>query len=367
VLTLIQNGDVYSPTHLGVQSVLLAGERIIRMGDVDADAVRRLDDACEVVDASGCAVVPGFVDPHEHLIGAGGEQGFGSRMPEVMVEDLLRAGITTAVGCLGTDTTTRRPAALLGKARELCAKGITAYIYIGGFPVPPATITGSVTDDLIIVDEVIGIGEVAIADYRSSEPSLADLAQLVSGGIVGGLVGGKAGVTHFHVGEGRARLGLLRSLIEQHEIPARYCYPTHINRSAALMDEAIALAGLGAYVDTDVIDENLDEWLPYYREHGGDPNRLTVSSDAQTIGGEPRKLYEACVRAVRGGTPIEEALPHFTRNAAEALRLDRKGCLRPGADADLLLMDRGTLDLVHVFARGAHLLRNGNIELLEAA
>src|SRR5689334_22116095 len=115
MLTLIQHGDVYTPDHAGVQAVLLAGATILKVGAVDEAAVRALDAPCETIDATGCLVVPGFIAPHAHVIGAGGESGFASRTPPVSLAEVVRAGVTTIVGCLGTDTTTRHLTELLGR------------------------------------------------------------------------------------------------------------------------------------------------------------------------------------------------------------------------------------------------------------
>jgi len=353
---------VYAPEPLGARSLLLVGGRIARLGAVARDAIVSLDLPCTIVDATDCLVLPGFVDPHQHLLGAGGEQGVGSRMPPVALDEIVCAGITTVVGCLGTDTTTRQLTALLAQARQLQAEGITAYIYTGAFPVPPPTITGSVTDDLVLVDRVIGVGEIAISDVRSSQPPVPALATLVAQAYVGGLLSGKAGVTHFHVGPGRGRLAPLYALLDDHEVSAEHLYPTHINRSEALMDEAIGLAARGAYVDVDTVDDGLDGWVRYYHAHGGRLSQLTVSSDAHTPGGSPAKLYAgfaACIR--EAGLPVADVLALFTRNPAAALKLATKGCLREGLDADIVVVDRQTLAIVHVIAGGRHLVRDGAV------
>src|SRR5205085_3327226 len=132
--------------------------------------------ALHVLSAENAYVLPGFIDPHAHFLGAGGESGPDSRMPEMSVADFFLVGITTAVGCLGTDSVTRTLPALLGKARELQARGLTAFLYTGAFQVPPPTLTGNLLHDLVWVPEFIGIGEVAIADFRSSHPSVEELA-----------------------------------------------------------------------------------------------------------------------------------------------------------------------------------------------
>src|SRR4051812_10354673 len=190
-LTLIAGGDVYAPEPLGPASVVVVGRRVLRVarpGEVDRRALAAVDPEAEVIDAGGCVVVPGFIDPHAHLIGAGGEQGFASRMPEVTWDQLALAGVTTVVGCLGTDAVGRDLASLLAKARQLEAQGIGTYVYTGSFQVPPPTLTGSVLRDVVLIDKVIGVAEVAIADVRSSQPTLDELARIVADAGVGELI-----------------------------------------------------------------------------------------------------------------------------------------------------------------------------------
>ena len=360
MFTLIEHGEVYTPTPTGVQSLLICQDKVVRIGPTDATALASLGLPCSRIDAAGCVITPGFIDPHQHLIGAAGEAGFASRMPEVALHDIVSAGITTVVGCLGTDTVTRHLTALLAKARQLQAQGITAYIYTGGFQVPTPTITSSVMHDLILIDAVIGVGEIAIADVRSSQPSVPELARLVSDAMVGGMVAGKAGVTHVHVGPGRARLSLLHALLDQYEVSAAHLYATHINRSWELMDEAITLARRGAYIDLDTIEADLSRWLRYYRTHDGPWSQLTVSSDAHTLGGSPHKLYQQFVASAGAeGLSLEDVLPLFTCNPARVLHLSNKGRVRVNMDADLLILDAQTLRIVHVLARGRQMVRHG--------
>jgi beta-aspartyl-dipeptidase (metallo-type) len=354
MLTLIKNGDILAPVPRGVQSVLVAGGKIAQIGEVDETALSRLGCEYDIIDAAECWLTPGLIDPHEHICGAGGEQGFGSRQPEVPLEALLKTGITTVVGCLGTDTTTRTLPGLLAKARQLEAGGITTYIYTGGFPVPTPTITGRVLDDIVMIDKVIGVGEIAISDVRSLDPQPPELARLVSEAMVGGTLSGKAGVTHFHVGPAKGRLALLRAMLENHDIEARYLYPTHINRSRELFMEAVALARLGAFVDIDTVEENLVEWLRLYREQDAPPSQLTVSSDAHTLDGSPQKLYNQLV-ATAHEFGLREVLPYFTFNPAQALGLAAKGRLEIGADADILVLDKATFAIRQLFARGRRL------------
>jgi beta-aspartyl-dipeptidase (metallo-type) len=175
-------------------------------------------------------------------------------------------------------------------------------------------------------------------------------------------MGGKAGVTHFHVGPGKKRLALLHKLLDTYDIPPACLYPTHINRNEALIDDGIALAKRGAYLDMDTTEEKLGAHLCYYRKQGGPLAQLTVSSDAHTPGGSPRKLYEQFVKCVREDDwPLAELLPLFTSNAAKILKLPGKGCLEKGKDADVLVLDQETLAIVHVFTRGRHVIKEGEL------
>jgi beta-aspartyl-dipeptidase (metallo-type) len=364
MLTLLEHGDVYGPDPLGTASVLIACGKVLKVGAVDR---RKLDAAgleVDVVDARGHLVVPGFVDPHAHLIGAGGEAGFTSRMPEVAPEEVALAGVTTVVGCLGTDAIGRDLGSLLGKVRQFDALGINAYLYTGSFQVPPPTITGSVLRDVVIVDKVIGVAEIAISDARSSQPSVQELARVVSDAAVGGRIAGKAGVTHFHVGPSPRRLSILHELLDDFDAEPRHLYPTHVTRTSELMDDAIRLARRGAYVDADAIEPDTARWLPYYLEHDGPPGRFSFSSDAHTTDGSHAKLFETFRRAVKEcPLPVERVLPHFCANAAAALRLPDKGRIAAGADADCLVLEKDTLDVRHVISRGRLIVRDGRPDL----
>jgi beta-aspartyl-dipeptidase (metallo-type) len=75
-----------------------------------------------------------------------------------------------------------------------------------------------------------------------------------------------------------------------------------------------------------------------------------------------RKLHEQLVDCVRNyKMEIADLLPHFTSNTADALKLTNKGRLEPGKDADVLILRKDTLDIVHLFARGRHLIKDGRI------
>jgi beta-aspartyl-dipeptidase (metallo-type) len=336
VMLIIEGADVYSPAALGRKTIFIAGGRIEFIGDSFPD----LD--CERIDARGCIAVPGLIDVHEHLIGGSGEKGWTSRTPEIRAEQLLACGITTVVGTLGTDTTTRTLPELLAKVKALRAQGLNARMWTGGYDA--RSLTTCVRDDIILIEEIIGAGELAIADRRGAHFDARSLARLASDCYVAGTFTGKAGVLHLHVGEGRERLSLLRELLDTFEIPPRAFYPTHVNRNDELFAEAIALTQRGVAVDLDLVEENLAHWL---RKYDGDPSMITISTDAPI--GKPESLLAQIVSIIQEKImPIEAAFALATRNPARVLNLHDAGELAHGKRADLLLLDARTFELRRV-------------------
>jgi beta-aspartyl-dipeptidase (metallo-type) len=358
MLILIENGEIYSPERKGKDSILFGAGKIFKIGDVNRQTLESLDIKVDVIDAADCIVTPGFIDPHQHILGGSGEEGFASQTPEISAVEIVSSGITSLIGCLGVDTTMKTMAGLLAKAKGLKEEGLSAYLWTGGYDVPPTNIIGTPRNDIMFIEEIIGSGEIAIADERSTDHVPHELARLVIDTHNGGMLSGKSGVTHFHVGHGEERLNSIRNILDKFPIEPEWIYATHITRSEELMKEAIELAGRGSYVDMDTVDEDLPKWLRFYLDNGGNPDQLTVSTDASIT--SPRNMYEqirACI--LEHNFPIEQALALVTANTARVLKLEQKGVLEEGKDADILVLRKDSLEIKDVICNGQHLFRGG--------
>lgn len=384
---LIRSAEVYAPEPLGRKDVLIGFGKILKIGDRLAEEYGGLE--VEVLDADGCILTPGFVDQHVHVIGAGGEAGFFSRTPEMQVSAIVRHGITTVVGLHGTDGTARNIEALYAKVCALEQEGITARMLTGSFEVPSATLTGSVRRDMIFIDKVIG-AKTAISDRRSSQPSREDIEKLLAQAYTGGLVSGKRGYTHFHMGVGRRRLDMLADIIRETEIPPYLIIPTHVNRDEALFVQAMELAKMGAVIDitSGIAPEygfegtiKPSDAIRRCLENGVDIRNVTMSSDANgsmAVYDAEGRFVGLCVTTVETmhkefrdlaltkDMPLETALRPVTSSPAAAIGMyPAKGCVREGSDADLIIMDKD-LSILKVFAMGK-LAADGGEALLKGA
>lgn len=247
MLTLIRNANLFTPSAVGLQDVLFGTGGVITIAEPGSLHVGSLP--CHEVDAKGSALVPGLVDPLVHISGGGGEGGFHTRTPEMQLTEATLAGVTTLVGALGTDAVSRSLEDLLAKARGLANEGLTTYIYTGSYEYPVKTLTGDITRDMMLIDKVIGVGEIAIADHRGSQLSAAELARVASQARVGGMLSGKGGIVFVHVGDGKGGLDILSEVAGTTDIPLSQFYPTHINRSRALLEQGVAFALAGGVID----------------------------------------------------------------------------------------------------------------------
>ena len=383
-IILIKNATLYSPKNLGLVHLMIAGGKVVYIGKKCPTLGDEL--AIQTVDVEGHAVIPGFIDAHTHITGGGGEAGFSTRVPPVPLSQFTRAGVTTVVGLLGTDDLTRNTESIIAQVYALREEGLSAYCYTGGYHLPPTTLTGSVKSDIVFIEPVVGVGELAISDHRSSQPTLNELLKVASEAHVARLMTGKAGTLHLHLGDGERGLSLIREALNTAEIPARTYNPTHINRRKALFDEACELAKQGCWVDvtafeTGDVGYEPAEALMRYMGQDLPQDKLTISSDG---GGclpcfdshghmtkmdfaSSSSMTEVFYQLLDEGISMEACLPFFTSNVADLMNFKNKGRLTLGCDADLLILDPN-MRIKHVMAQGlwhvfdTHIIKKGSFE-----
>ena len=380
-MKIIKNVNVYAPEKLGKKDLLIAGGKICQISDnLDIPVSWEV----EVIDGEGLIATPGFIDSHVHILGGGGEGGFANRTPEATLSGLTRWGITTVVGCLGTDGYGRDLTALIAKIKGLREQGITAYGYTGNYQIPVRTLTGSITQDIMVVDEFIGTGEIAISDHRSSQPTYDEFLRVCADTRLGGILSGKAGIINIHLGDSPRKMDMILRAIEETEIPSTQFLPTHVNRNAALFDQAVEYAKLGGTVDF-TGNEDIDYWVTVSDEvrvcdgikrmldEGISSDLFTISSDGQGslplfsadgqflgigMGQSSCLLKEVRECVQRENIPLEIAIKAITANPARVLCLDTKGQIKDGFDADLCLMTED-LNIHTVIAKGQVMVKDG--------
>lgn len=382
-MILVKNGDVYAPRRLGNMDILIGGGKILAVG-------RGLDVAgsmshVEIIDASGCIVVPGFIDGHQHFIGGGGEGGFHTRTPELQLSMNLKNGVTTAIGLLGTDSLTRSLEDLYAKTHAFNAEGMTAFMLTGAYWYPSPTLTGSVAKDLVFCDSVIGV-KLALSDTRGPHLEAGDLARLASDVFVAALIANKPGTITVHTGVRPQALDLILEVVRQYGILPTMFVPTHINRNnPKLLDQVFELARGGATVDATCLkdvatnsekmsaadfavlarDNGLLDHISFSSDAGGslpkwneDHSRIT----GMGIGTPDTLLLELRTLVQEKCVPLEEALLPLTSTPARTYGLEgRKGTIAEDADADVLVLRSEDLQLRDVIAKGQVAVRDGQV------
>ena len=306
----------------------------------------------KVINAKGKKLLPGFIDSHVHIAGGGGEGGYKTRTPEIQLSEIIEGGITT-------------------------------YVYTGSYRIPVKTLMNNIQEDIILIDKIIGVGEIAVSDHRSSHVTFEEFIKVVTDARVAGMLSGKGGIVNVHLGEGKLELSYLDRMEKETDIPLTQLVPTHINRSTALFKKAIGYAKKGGFVDftTSTTGDFLDggevkcsKGLKIMIDKGVDINNISFTSDAQgslpqfdnagkLIGlgiGSVKSLYAEVRDAVLiEGVELEQAIRVITSNVAEHLKLSSKGRISVGRHADMVLVDGKTLEITHVIAKGKEVISEG--------
>jgi beta-aspartyl-dipeptidase (metallo-type) len=381
MLKIIKNASIYTPEFIGKKDILLCDDKIAKIDDYIQIPPKEFYEV-EVMDANGQYLLPGFIDLHVHIIGGGGEGGYTTRTPEIQFSKITTSGVTTVIGLLGTDGTTRSLQGLLAKCRALQEEGINALNWTGCYQFPTRTITDNPRDDIILIDKIIGAGEIAISDARGSKPNKDDIERLALECRVGGLLSGKSGVLHIHVGDDKEGIIPLIEIICEAPILSKNMLPTHINRNRNLLQQGIDYINKGGYLDlttgiyrTENDKESVDasEALKYLLDNGCSIENITMSSDGNGsmplfnsqgelegigVGSIESNIIEFRKMINRYDIPMEKALMPFTANPARILKLKHLGEIKVDKQADLIIMNKD-LSIDYVICKGETLVEQG--------
>ncbi len=378
-MLLFKNCEVYAPEKLGKKDVLTGGKKILAISD-QISAPKGVD--VKEIDGRGLTMIPGLIDAHVHIAGAGGEGGPASRTPEIQLSRMLEAGVTSVVGCLGTDGMTRSLQAVLMKSKALKQEGVSAWMYTGSYQVPTPTMMGDVGKDIAMIEEVIGAGEIAISDHRSSHSSVRELVHLASHARVGGMLGGKCGIVNIHMGDARSPFKPLYEAVAMSELKFTQFLPTHCNRNSYIFEDA-KVYGRKGYID---ITASSYPYFPQYEvkpskaiaefiKSGVPVEHITMTSDAcgslphfdekgnlvSLELGYPKSVFDEIIDTVhQEKIGLEIALKVATSNVADILWLYNKGRLAVEKDADLVLLN-SDLEIVHVMAMGQMMVEDSEM------
>ena len=380
---LIKDGDIYAPEHKGKKDILVINDKIVFIDqNILTSALKVIDKNIKIIDASKCIIIPGYIDQHVHINGAGGEGGPQYRTPPVQLSELVKAGITSVVGLLGTDGFARSLKALLMKARALEQEGISTWIYTGAYQYPSPTITESILSDIILIDKVIGV-KIALSDHRTSHPTIDEFKKVTSEARAAGILAGKAGVVHIHVGSEKLGLSHLFEIIKNTEIPVGQFVPTHLNkRDEELFQQVVEFGKMGGYIDLTAGASGEEKSSKHIKpgkaikrllKNGVPIEKITISSDGN--GSLPKfnkkkefvgmriasvsSLHKEFINMVKEEKiSIEEAIQVTSTNIAKHLKLAKKGEIKAGKDADIIVLDKDTLKIKHVIARGKTLMED---------
>lgn len=372
---LIKNAHVFAPTDLGKKDVLMVGENVVAIGE---DLPAWLPDT-EVIDAKGQIMTPGFFDQHIHVTGGGGEGGPVSRTPEIMLSELVACGTTSLVGVSGTDFVTRSIENLLAKVRALKTEGVSAWMYTSNYKYPPTTMSGSVSQDMFLVPECLGV-KIALGDHRSSFPTLDKVLALLAEIRVGGMIAGKTGFLHIHTGNIPGSFDMYKEIVAR-GFPIKHIRPTHCGRIRHVFDAAVEFAKAGGYIDittgASCCFEHPAQAVVAALEAGVDPTHITLSTDGHGsvprfnekgemvglgVGGVAGNLTEVKRLITEHGMPIEKAITFISSNVGQALGLAGQGVIEVGGCANACLFN-DSLELTTVVSRNRVMMRNGEIVL----
>ncbi len=377
-MILLKNIILYSPEKCGRKDILIGGTQILQIEDF----IPEYSGLEHIIECSEMFATPGFIDAHVHIAGAGGEGGPKTRTIELSEKLLIEGGITTVIGCLGTDGITRNPESVLMKVKAIRQRGLSAWMYTGSYQVPTPTLFGDVAKDIALIEEIIGVGEIAISDHRASNATINELAKIAAGARVGAMLGGKAGIVNLHMGDAKNPFAPIIKVVETTELNYKQFLPTHCNRNNYIFEDA-KVYGKQGYIDITTSS------YPYFPEYEIKPSlalkellkagvpieHITFTSDANgslpefndrgelvkiEIGKPDSILREIKEAVFNENIEIETAIKTVTSNIANILKLNTKGKIAKNMDADIIIFDKN-FNIKYLIAMGKFMVYNAEI------
>lgn len=363
----IVNGSLFCPDgRFHRKALSTAGDRIQWIGEDPAPADR---EDPEVLDASGCYVVPGFVDIHIHgAMGADFSDG-DPQAVETMARYLLSQGVTSFLGT-SMALPGKRLSQIFRAARPLVGRTIPGQAVLRGInmegPFFSQEKRGAQNPEYIIPpdmdlfrrlqkDSGSNIRTVAVApETEGALDFVEEASKLCSVSLAHSCAGYDAarraferGANHVtHAFNGMSPFhhrdpGILGAAVETDAFVELICDGVHVHPAAVQSvfrlfgDDRVCL----------ISDAMRACGMPEGRyDLGG--QTVTVANGVATIdtgslAGSVTVLSQCFRRAVRFGVPLESALKAATLNPARSVGLDGEiGSLCVGKRADILLLDR---------------------------
>jgi imidazolonepropionase len=355
--------------------------RLIFVGPTDVcDRLIETTPEATVLDASGCAVVPGFVDPHTHLVYAGDRRDemrrrlAGATYAEIAAEgggilntvaatraaavgdlvelarprlaDVLRCGTTTAEVKSGYGLTVSDELKMLRAVRELAASQPVELVptFMGAHEVPPEfRDRPDAYVDLVIDAMLPAVAEQRLAEWNDVFCERGVFTPAQSGRILeaGQRLGLPARIHANELGEtgGAQVAAAIGARSADHLVFLGEDDIAALARAgvvATLLPAASFYLKLGRYAPARQL---IDAGVP-----------VALASDVNPGGGySPSMPFAMTLACFAMGMTFEEALNAATVNAAYALnRHERVGTLEPGKQCDAVIVSGSATSLLQI-------------------